>query len=122
MKKLLLLFLITFCLPVFSITPHEKQYELIGSCGEDTDLSTAQGLVDFTEFTAAEVEQATRVFMFAEGGDVRWRPDGTNPTDSVGFILVDGGQYTFFLSSTPISDLRLKAADSTADVFACLFK
>ncbi len=48
-----------------------------------TSLSSAVGLTIPTEPFVP-----TRAFIVAEGNDVRWRDDGTNPTASVGMILI----------------------------------
>lgn len=48
-----------------------------------TDLSTAVGLTIPTQ-----PYFPTRVFIVAEGNDIRWRDDGTAPTASVGMILI----------------------------------
>ena len=55
-----------------------------------TSLSAAAGLTVPTTDKAGNKQQPTFALIFAEGKDVRWRDDGTNPTASVGMPLAVG--------------------------------
>jgi len=55
-----------------------------------TSLSSAAGL------TAGTYSGATYATIQAEGEDVRWRDDGTNPTTSVGLTLYEGQTMNYF--------------------------
>jgi hypothetical protein len=55
-----------------------------------TDLSSAVGLTIPTN-----PFYPTRVFIVAEGNNIRWRDDGTNPTASVGMILIQNNVLSY---------------------------
>lgn len=50
-------------------------------------------------------------WLQAQGANVRWRADGTNPTASVGMILYDGADPIWF--SEGMSKLRFIAVSGT---------
>ena len=84
MKILILAIAFLMSFQVMAERTHEAEWIVI-DCGEDTDLSAAQGLSDFSDFSAAEVEQAQRALMQAEGADVRWRVDRDWETHEKGY-------------------------------------
>lgn len=55
-----------------------------------TVSSTAVGLTA-SKYAPAGAERADSAFLTLEGGEIRYRYDGTNPTASVGHRLSDGG-------------------------------
>jgi hypothetical protein len=50
---------------------------------QDTDMAAASGL-------GTVPSGARLVLIQAEGDDLRWRDDGTNPTAAVGMVLAEG--------------------------------
>lgn len=121
MKNLILIFIFMFTpLLVSAEVTHEQQWIVI-DCQEDTDLAAAQTLADFSQFSDSEVEQAKRVLLMAEGADVRWRDDGTDPTASVGFELIAGATQPFFYAGN-LKEIRFIEESTSSDLFACLYK
>jgi hypothetical protein len=55
-----------------------------------TSLSAAAGLTVPAVDKSGNKQQPTFALIIAEGKDVRWRDDGTNPTASVGMPLAVG--------------------------------
>lgn len=56
--------------------------------GQDTTISSASAL--------PTVPAATTVALIqAEGADIRWRDDATNPTASVGMLLAEGTAFWY---------------------------
>jgi len=55
-----------------------------------TDLSSAVGLTVPTQTPNGSNTKANFALIIAETQNVRWRDDGTNPTASVGMLLVAG--------------------------------
>ena len=53
-----------------------------------TDLSSVVSLT-------LPTGQANFLRLEVEGEDVRWRADGTDPTNSIGGVLKAGGQYEY---------------------------
>lgn len=52
---------------------------------------------------------ATTAIIQAEGNDIRWRDDGTDPTASVGQILYMGQQMTYQASLAAIKFIQVSA-------------
>lgn len=65
---------------------------------QDTTLSAAQALPTIPS-------GARFVLMQAEGDDLRWRDDGTNPTASVGMLLEEGQSFLYDLG--PLSNIKV---------------
>lgn len=55
---------------------------------QDTSISSASALPSIPAGARAAIIQAS-------GGDIRWRDDGTNPTTSIGMLLVDGNSFLY---------------------------
>jgi hypothetical protein len=60
-----------------------------------TDLSSAVGLTVPAVDIAGNKVMPTRAFIVAEGNNIRWRDDGTNPTASVGMILIQNNVLSY---------------------------
>lgn len=60
--------------------------------GSQTVSSTALTLEAFTAFTQAQVDRANRVILTVEAQSIRYRYDGTAPTDTVGHLLTAGSR------------------------------
>jgi len=58
-------------------------------------------------------------YIQANGGDVRWRDDGVNPTAAVGMLLTDG-QVMKYIGK--IADLKFIDAGGTAKLEVTFYK
>lgn len=59
------------------------------------------------------------VIFQPEGNSVRWRPDGVDPTSSVGFLLTAGTSYCF---TGDLSKLRFIQVAASATLNVAVFE
>ena len=74
-----------------------------------TDLSSAVGLTIPAIDVAGNKQMPTRAFIVAEGNNIRWRDDGTNPTASVGMILIQNNVLSYDGDLTKIKFIQTGA-------------
>lgn len=65
---------------------------------DSTTLSTAQALTVPTRCSMALLQ--------AEGGNIRWRPDGVDPTGTVGMLIKDGNEVMYAASESALMQLK----------------
>lgn len=84
-----------------------------------TGINTAAKGVFTGSITQASVSAKTWALVQAEGGSVRWRDDGTDPTASVGNLLAAGDsmQYVQYLPK-----LKLIAATAGASANVTFYR
>jgi len=59
---------------------------------------------------------ATYAYIQAQGGDIRWRDDGTDPTSLVGHILADGDDHWYTGDLRKFAFIREDSVTATTDV------
>lgn len=78
------------------------------------DIVGYQAISDLTTAVGLTVPAgASRVVISAEGGDIRWRDDGSNPTSTVGMLLREGETMVY---GGDLAAIRLLSADASAGV------
>lgn len=75
-----------------------------------TSLSAAAGLTVPVVDKNGNKQQPTFALIIAEGKDVRWRDDGTNPTASVGMPLAVGVPLQYDGDLTGIKFIEVAAS------------
>jgi hypothetical protein len=61
-------------------------------------------------------EHARRALIQAEAETIRWRDDGTGPTDSAGMLLLEGADMLYEGDIRAIRLIRDGASDATVNV------
>lgn len=84
-----------------------------------SSISSAKGLSGVGSPTPAIPAGAHGVELIASGQNVRWRDDGTDPTASVGMLLVVGVPY-FYMGN--LSAIKFIETTATATVGVRYFK
>ena len=83
------------------------------SLGGTISGDTYQQIAIGTDVAELEIPNgATGCWIQAQGDDVRWRADGNDPSSSIGLILYDGDEPTWF--SEGLSKLKFIGAGSGA--------
>jgi hypothetical protein len=58
--------------------------------GQWTSLAAAKKLSTAPDTGVTLPQNAVKALIQAEGGDIRWRDDGTAPTPAIGMLIKDG--------------------------------
>ena len=121
MKKLLFLILLFTPFLVSAVQQHEKHWEVV-QCWQDASIAVAVTLTGLgsTNFTAAEVQQSSRMLIQTEGDAIRWTQDGTTPTSTVGFIQTETDPPFFY--SGELETLKFIEESTSTVVQVCLYK
>ena len=72
-------------------------------------------ITDLSSVVSCPSPTGTTVIFQAETNDVRWRPDGTAPTASVGFLLTAGSSACFVGDLSKVKFIQV-GAGSTLNV------
>ena len=121
MRKLLFLLLSIITFSVFAVQQHEDHWEVV-QCWQDASIASAVSLTGLgsTNFTAAEVQQSSRMLFQTEGDDIRWTDDGTTPTSTLGFIQTADNPPFFY--SGELESLKFIEESTSTVVQVCLYK
>jgi len=79
-------------------------------------LTVSSSAVSLADATPTIPENVQRCLIRCSGADVRIRDDGTAPTSSVGFPLVDGDTIWFDGDVYKLKAIRQDSTDATLDV------
>lgn len=78
----------------------------------DGPLPNALGYqqLDTTTLSTVQVltvpNRCTMALLQAEGGNVRWRPDGVDPSGTVGMLIKDGNEVMYAASESALAQIR----------------
>lgn len=87
--------------------------------GNQTVSNTALTLEAFTAFTQAQVDRANRVILTVEAQSLRYRYDGTAPTDAIGHLLTAGSRLEL-VGNDNIQNLRVIRVTTDSTVMVTL--